>query len=636
MHKAITSDDLNLSANGLRVNKAHKFVLQFKSITSNIFIMLVRFIQRLAFRVWWLLIGLLLLPVWAKAQVEKQSEPITHMPILVKGVSDALAQNVRAWLRDPIACDANELQRQLWRRLATKSTIKALQALGYYQPAMSIEFQTTSGDACATVLIDIEARQPVVYYLVAQQLLGEGKHDEVILHAWQDLTMQPGEVLHHGRYDSAKQTMAQRLQERGYVDAEYQQAQILVDPIKQQANMQMTLDTGKRYRFGDIQFAQDFLRDDFVRRYSPIAPGQDFDSEQLNQLSQNLSHSGYFNEVRIRQAPANRNEATIPIEVSLTPRNRMSYAFSAGYGSDTGERIGADLKRHWFNRRGHYGNAMLQYAQRRQVFEAHYVIPWDNPLTEKLDWGFRAQYEENDRWGSGSFARVGPNFVRELYDGWTGVVFTELWSSRTEFIGDTAREGQFFFAGLRLSKRDSDDPIFPTEGWSLMAEVKMADPNWFSSTALIQGRIDFHGLLPLGQGGLLLRAQAGSTWVDHFDLLPKPLRFYTGGDTTVRGYAFENLSPANARGVLIGGQHYVAASAEYSHPISSHWQWASFIDMGDAFNDWEQGLKALKQGAGMGVRWKTPVGYVKADIAFPISQANANEPRLHLGIGASF
>lgn len=558
------------------------------------------------------------------------------MPMLVKGVSDDLAQNVRAWVAQPLSCDATPLERQLWRRLANQSSIKALQALGYYQPSIRISIEDKIEKTCPTITIDIHAHQPVAYHQVEREMLGEGNQDEVILQAWQKLDFKTGEILHHGRYDDAKQGMSQRLQERGYVDAEYQQAQILVNPSTHQADMHISLNTGKRYRFGEIQFNQDFLHDDFVKRYSPVNSGQPFDSEQLNLLSQNLSNSGYFNEVRIRQLAANTEDTTIPIEVGLTPRNRMSYAFSAGYGSDTGERVGADIKRHWFNRRGHYGNAMLQYAQRRQVLETHYVVPWDNPLTEKLDWGFRAQYEENDRWGSGSFARVGPNFVRELYDGWTGVAFTELWSSRTEFIGDNPREGQFFFVGLRLNKRDSDDPIFPREGWSLMAEIKMADPSWFSTTSLIQGRIDFHGLMPLASGGLLLRAQAGSTWVENFDLLPKPLRFYTGGDATVRGYAFEALAPANARGVLIGGQHYVAASVEYSHPVSEAWQLATFMDTGDAFNDWESGIQGLKQGAGVGVRWKTPVGYVKADLAFPISQANANEPRLHLGIGANF
>lgn len=583
-----------------------------------------------------LVIGqLMVVPVVANTSQEPTTTA-TVMSLLVKGVAEDLAQNVRAWVAQPLSCDASPLERQLWQGLARQSTLKALQALGYYQPSIRIYIQDKADKSCSTVMMDINAHQPVVYHRVEREMLGDGNQDEVILQAWQKLDFKTGEVLHHGRYDDAKQSMSQRLQERGYVDAEYQQAQIMVNPSTHQANMRMTLDTGKRYRFGEIQFNQEFLHDDFVQRYSPVASEQPFDSEQLNLLSQNLSNSGYFNEVRIRQLPANAADKSIPIEVGLTPRNRMSYAFSAGYGSDTGERVGADIKRHWFNRRGHYGNAMLQYAQRRQLLEAHYVVPWDNPLKEKLDWGFRAQYEDNDRWGSGSFARVGPNFVRELYDGWTGVAFTELWSSRTEFIGDNPREGQFFFVGLRLNKRDSDDPIFPREGWSLMAEVKMADPSWFSTTSLIQGRIDFHDLMPLASGGLLVRAQAGSTWVENFDLLPKPLRFYTGGDATVRGYSFEALAPANARGVLIGGQHYVAASVEYSHPVTEAWQLAAFIDMGDAFNDWESGIQGLKQGAGVGVRWKTPVGYVKADLAFPISQANANEPRLHLGIGASF
>ena len=103
--------------------------LQVGLSSSNIFFMLLRLFQPIKFPVWPLL-GVLIVPSWAIGQAEQQAKTLTQMPIRVTGANDALTQNVLAWLTEPIACDADELQRQLWQRLAGKATTKALQALG--------------------------------------------------------------------------------------------------------------------------------------------------------------------------------------------------------------------------------------------------------------------------------------------------------------------------------------------------------------------------------------------------------------------------------------------------------------------------------------------------------------------------
>lgn len=585
---------------------------------------------------------------WAETQTspneqtstKPKAQPLSvaQMPIEIQGADADVEANIRAWLPAALTCDARPFQQRMWYRLALKESAKALQALGYYRPSMDIRFETGLDEqSCPHINICVDAGKPVRYRQVTLSLLDEGKNDAVIAQSWQKMAVQPGEIVHHGHYEDTKSALAQRLEERGYFDADYQQARILVNPETYQADAAITLTTGVRYHFSQVHFNQTILHDWVVKRYSPIEEGQAFDANLLNELSQNLANSGYFSDVRIRQGEADQQTHEVPIDVELVPRKRMSYAFSVGYGSDTGERIGADIKRYWLNKRGHYANLAVQYALKKRNIEAHYVVPWKKPLTERLDWGFRMQYEENFHWGNDSSVRFGPSFVRELSDGWTGVLFSELLSARTEFLGDQVRDGQFLFVGARISKREGDDPIFPTEGWSLMAEVKATDPGGLSTTSLVQGRFNMQGLLPLGQGSLLMRTQAGYTWVENFDRLPKPLRFYTGGDTSVRGYSFESLSPANAAGALIGGQHYVAATVEYLHPMNDHMQLATFVDMGNAFNDWGKGLENLKEGTGVGIRYKTPVGYVKADIAFPISQADAwGSPMLHLGIGASF
>lgn len=575
------------------------------------------------------------------AQQSDDKTEIALMSIIVKDVEADIEDNLRAWLPKSLACDAKRFQQNMWRHQALKEAEKSLQALGYYNATFDILFihNTEEPELCPCIQINVNADEPVKYRNVSLNLFGEGSEDPLITDSWAKLAIKPGEILHHGHYESAKSHLSQRLEEYGYFDAEYLKSQVLVNPDALTADLNITLDTHSRYHFGEINLNQDILHPYFVKRYSPVATGDHFDANTLNELSQNLSASGYFSDVRIRQSEPNPETETVEIDVELVPRKRMSYAFSVGYGTDTGERIGGDVTRHWVNKRGHHAYVGGIFSDKKRLFETRYVIPWDKPLSERLEWGFRYLYERNDNWGEDTTLRFGPAFHRDLDNDWTGVAFIELLSGRTEFKGDMVREGEFAFIGVRLNKRVADDPILPSEGWSIMSELKMSDPGWLSKTSLVQAKLNVQNLLPIGNkgAGLVLKAQAGASWVEDFDRLPKALRFYTGGDTSVRGYTFESLAPRNQQGVLIGGQHYLAATAEYLHPVSESILLASFVDIGDAFNDWDKGLENLKEGAGVGVRYRTPVGYIKADIAFPVSKKEPfSRPMLHLGIGASF
>ena len=186
---------------------------------------------------------------------------------------------------------------------------------------------------------------------------------------------------------------------------------------------------------------------------------------------------------------------------------------------------------------------------------------------------------------------------------------------------------------MRLNKRLVDDLLLPTQGWRLAAEAKTAERSLLSSISLVQGKISAKGLMPLVGGALSVSIETAATWVENFDQLPKPLRFFTGGDSTVRGFSFESLGPKNALGKNIGGQYLLLGSIEYEHLIKDAWHGAIFYDTGNAFNDWATGVNGLMQAVGFGVRWQTPVGFVKADLAWPIVPDNMAGPRLHLGIG---
>src|SRR5690606_9543527 len=120
-----------------------------------------------------------------------------------------------------------------------------------------------------------------------------------------------------------------------------------------------------------------------------------------------------------------------------------------------------------------------------------------------------------------------------------------------------------------------------------------------------------------------------TTRIDEFSELPASLRFFAGGDQSVRGYRYNSLGPTDASGEVIGGRKLLVGSLEYEHRIRGGWSAAVFYDAGNALEDYGD---SLARGAGFGVRWLSPIGQVRIDLASALSE-DGNPWRLHLNIG---
>ena len=131
------------------------------------------------------------------------------------------------------------------------------------------------------------------------------------------------------------------------------------------------------------------------------------------------------------------------------------------------------------------------------------------------------------------------------------------------------------------------------------------------------------------RGRVILRGEAGVTIASEVTVLPASIRFFAGGDQSVRGYDYKELGPVDENGEVIGGRYLLVGSIEYDHRITDDWSVAAFLDAGNAFDDFDE---PLEQGAGFGVRWRSPVGPVRLDIANAISKPG-NHWRVHFTIG---
>jgi translocation and assembly module TamA len=178
--------------------------------------------------------------------------------------------------------------------------------------------------------------------------------------------------------------------------------------------------------------------------------------------------------------------------------------------------------------------------------------------------------------------------------------------------------------------RSTDDVIAPRAGYFGSAEVGGGLPS-LSTQRFLRAIGKGSLFIPLGRrDDLLLRAQAGAVRADTRQGIPTTFLFRTGGDQTVRGYAFESLGVREGE-AIVGGRRLFVASAEYTHWFAEEWGIAAFVDAGDAWDEGERFRAAL--GYGFGARLRTPIGPARVDLAYG---EDTRELRLHLSVGYFF
>jgi translocation and assembly module TamA len=191
--------------------------------------------------------------------------------------------------------------------------------------------------------------------------------------------------------------------------------------------------------------------------------------------------------------------------------------------------------------------------------------------------------------------------------------------------------------GLTYAK--ADDRIYTTHGQKIQLNLRGAQKGLGSNTSFLQGQLNGIFIRQLTERGrIILRGEVGMTTIPsflegEFDQLPPSIRFFAGGDHSVRGYDYKSLGPKNVEGDVIGGKNLLAGSVEYEHRLFDKWGVAAFYDVGNAFD----GVSApLKHGAGVGVRWLSPVGAVRIDVAVALSEEDSYPLRLHITVGPDF
>ncbi|MFP1682682.1 autotransporter assembly complex protein TamA [Alloalcanivorax sp. C16-1] len=542
---------------------------------------------------------------------------------------EGVAANVRTLVdlsRYP--CRPGPGQQTLIRRQVRDDARSALQALGFYQPVLTPRWTNADDDHCFRLALTVDPGPPTLLTGPDIRIQGEAASDPAFQRAVDDSGLREGQRLRHDRYEALKRTLQQLLINRGYAEGALTEHRLEVDRDRHRARVVLYLDSGPRYHFGSVTLAGDTrLKDRLVRAYLGFAAGEPFSNERLLSAQQAYLGTGYFSAVRVERGEPDQADRTIDITLHFTPRNKWALLAGVGVSTDTGPRVRLGIENRRVNAAGHKARAETELSGVRQGVGAGYTIPLSDPLNEKLE--LRTSYvnERTDTTDSEIFS-VGADYIVKLDSGWVATPSIEYLRETYE-VADQVDQAELVIPGFQLSRVKSDDPVYPRFGWRLGGKVRGAHKALSSSATFVQYDLWGKLILPVFKGRFITRGEFGFTDVSDVTELPASLRFFAGGDASVRGFAYESLGPKNDDGDVIGGRHLLVGSVEYDYPITHNWSVAVFGDAGNAFNDFDD--YEIERSAGFGVRWRSPLGPIRVDLARGVEENR--DWRLHLSMG---
>lgn len=509
---------------------------------------------------------------------------------------------------------------------AEQEILPALQPYGFYAPRISSEL--LSAAAGWQVTLQIEPGKQTVYRNIEVVIEGEGEANSELRSLLSNIELRRGQPVLHEQYTAFKANLQKRARDQGFLDATYTTHALEIHRADTVADVSLVFDTGERYYFGDVAFDQNMLTSSLAEKFVKPSKGEPFESAKLIETQLRLSESEYFESVFVDIHRDEAQDGHIPVSIVAAPRKAGSYKLSVGYGTDTGPRagIGADIRR--VNRNGHKYLNQLQVSEVETTIASQYRVPIGDVRSEFLDYTANLSQQNINALDTREY-RIAASLNQDRWGGRRKLSLTllrENWS----FDQRPSDSAILLAPAVEFSYKSSDDPFFIAKGFSYTIRATGAAENVLSDHSF--ARVDAYAKMvyPLSnRTRLLLRGEIGAIATDDFDGLPPSIRFFAGGSQSVRGYGYNDLSPLDIIGNEVGGQYLTTASAEFDYLIYGGLGIAAFADAGNAsdslFDD-------VRYGAGLGLRYKSPAGIFRLDVAHPFDDPDKSV-RVHLSFG---
>jgi translocation and assembly module TamA len=296
----------------------------------------------------------------------------------------------------------------------------------------------------------------------------------------------------------------------------------------------------------------------------------------------------------------------------------------------------------WERKRLHYPGHKIhlngKVSEKRNQVNLEYSLPGDKPATDTIRLTARVIEEKFNKKHS-MRSKFGTTYNMILFPNIEQILALHYLSEVDRILPTAPKTRTHFLIpsiGYVWSDMKKSTSLLPY-GTRIGITVRGGLGSLLSTTNLIQTDCRIKCIYPLGNfTRLILRNDLGVISAGDRDDIPLSLRYFTGGDQTIRGYGYRSLGPvkddANGEPIVVGGKYLFVVSAEIDRVIYRNISLAAFVDTGNAMNK----LSArLATGVGIGLRWGTPLGPLRFDVAQGLNNKKFN-PRVHVTFGMDF
>lgn len=606
--------------------------------------------------------GIVAVALMSKSALAAQTQPLV---VNLSGVKGEAATNIQAYLHTiEIPDDSRAIS---FSSVIHNNVVDALKAYGYYSPTIDMDFPHRR-----QVDLKVQPGKRTHIKELYVRIEGDAQNDPKIkaLLEKSPLLKEKGKPLSHYDYEYFKKQLDTLALSRGYFDASYPVHRMEIRPWEQRADIYLVYDSGHRYHFGDVSYEGSQIQERKLTAITPFKQGDAYSADALAELNSRLSQTGWFRSVSVRPqlaqtsntaegndgaggsglmgpsavvrpspddsteqpAPRQASQAVAPVDVQLLPADRHHFDVGVGYETDVGPHMQFSWLQPWVNSRGDSWTNRLYLSGPKETLAGQYRIPLANPLNDAYEFNYGFEYlDDNDTRSRKTY--VAPTRVWHFTNGWNQRLYVRV--SQEDFTQASDSANVFLVTpGISWDRTAVDNEQFPMHGNRQDFLIEGTSRKLGSDISFLRAEATTRWIESLGNNNrFYMRGNIGATATNDFHRMPASLRFFAGGDSSVRGYSYESLAPRDRHHDLLGGRDMVSGTAEYQYRLSGNWWGATFYDVGNAFDDWSD--MSLQRAAGVGIRWISPVGPIRLDLAHPFN-GDHSPWRIHFAIGPEF
>ena len=436
-----------------------------------------------------------------------------------------------------------------------------------------------------------------------------------------------GAVFRQADWFAAKAAAVQTLAASRYAAAKLVSSEADIDPETHAARLRVTIDSGPPFRFGALEISGlEKYADTTVRNLATFAAGDWYSTEALNEFVRRLNATGYFASAQATLAPEPAHADSAPVKVTLIEAPTKKFSGGVGFATDVLYRAQLSFDNVNIDGQGLQFRSDLRVDSKQQDATIKFTLA---PRTPAYTDSFFAKLDHTD---------IAGLTTKDVAFGWT--------RRTADARNQTPLDVFITFPARNRRSSSRSDRMRCTPRWDMRGAASTICWRRLRGTPSARNWVAARRPCPRAASGAASRSsrdgfrstsrlsshcvEAGAVFASTADGIPAPLLFRTGGDTTVRGYAFQSLGP-RVGDATVGGRYYALASAEVVRWIGATWGIAVFVDAGNAA-DRVRDLKPV-YGYGVGGRLRTPIGPFRLDLAYG---QESKTLRVHLSVGLSF